>query len=88
MATGTGSYSAPLLQSGLPAGDEDASKFIREAMRAYPELYVARYVIPGEGATEEIVLPVLAKAMDFPIDRSFIVVVPLWGVTSTTCGGG
>ncbi|KVR84402.1 ATP-dependent nuclease [Burkholderia vietnamiensis] len=63
----------------LPAGDEDASKFIREAVRAYPELYFARYVILGEGATEEVVLPLLAKAMDFPIDRSFVAVVPLGG---------
>lgn len=63
----------------LPIGDEDASKFIREAVRAYPELYFARYVILGEGATEEVVLPMLAKAMDFPIDRSFVAVVPLGG---------
>lgn len=63
----------------LPVGDEDASKFIREAVRAYPELYFARYVILGEGATEEVVLPLLAKAMDFPIDRSFVAVVPLGG---------
>lgn len=63
----------------LPVGDEDASKFIREAVRAYPELYFARYVILGEGATEEVVLPTLAKAMDFPIDRSFVAVVPLGG---------
>lgn len=63
----------------LPVGDEDASKFIREAVRAYPELYFARHVILGEGATEEVVLPLLAKAMDFPIDRSFVAVVPLGG---------
>jgi hypothetical protein len=66
-------------QISLPAGDEDASKFIREAVRAYPELYFARYAILGEGATEEVVLPLLAKAMDFPIDRSFVAVVPLGG---------
>lgn len=63
----------------LPLDDENASKFIREAVLAYPELYFARYVILGEGATEEVVLPILAKAMDFPIDRSFVAVVPLGG---------
>lgn len=63
----------------LPADDENASKFIREAVRAYPELYFARYVILCEGATEEVVLPLLAKAMGFPIDRSFVAVVPLGG---------
>lgn len=66
-------------QIHLPTGDEEAAKFIREAVRAYPELYFARYVILGEGATEEVVLPLLAKAMDFPIDRSFVAVVPLGG---------
>lgn len=66
-------------QIDLPIGDEEASKFIREAVRAYPELYFARYVILGEGATEEVVLPLLAKAIDFPIDRSFVAVVPLGG---------
>jgi hypothetical protein len=66
-------------QLSLPTGDEDASKFVREAVLTYPELYFARYVILGEGATEEVVLPLLAKAMDFPIDRSFVAVVPLGG---------
>lgn len=66
-------------QISLPQGDEEASIFIREAVRAYPELYFARYAILGEGATEEVVLPLLAKAMDFPIDRSFVAVVPLGG---------
>lgn len=74
-----GSRCSEVRQINLPVGDEDASKFIREAVRAYPELYFARYVILGEGATEEVVLPLLAKAMDFPIDRSFVAVVPLGG---------
>ncbi len=66
-------------QIRLPANSGDVSKFVREAVRAYPELYFARYVILGEGATEEIVLPLLSKAMGFPIDRSFVAVVPLGG---------
>ena len=63
----------------LPPAAEEASKFVREAVRAYPELYFARYVILGEGATEEVVVPMLAKAQGFPIDRSFVAVVPLGG---------
>lgn len=63
----------------LPAGDEEASKFIREAVRTYPELYFARFVVLGEGASEEVVLPRLAEAMQFDIDRSFVAVVPLGG---------
>lgn len=63
----------------LPRDDMEASKFIREAVYSYPELYFARFVVLGEGASEEIVLPRLAEAIDFPIDRSFVAVVPLGG---------
>lgn len=66
-------------QISLPTEGEEAAKFVREAVRAYPELYFARFVILGEGATEEVVIPLLAKAMGFPIDRSFVAVVPLGG---------
>lgn len=73
------SYCTVVSQISMPVGDEEASKFVREAVRTYPELYFARFVILGEGATEEVVLPLLAQAMDFPIDRSFVAVVPLGG---------
>ncbi|MBY5585629.1 ATP-dependent nuclease [Rhizobium leguminosarum] len=63
----------------LPPSDEAASKFIREAVRAYPELYFARFVVLGEGASEEVVLPRLAEALKLNIDRSFVAVVPLGG---------
>lgn len=63
----------------LPANDEDAAKFVREAVRTYPELYFARFVILGEGASEEVVLPRLAEALDLPVDRSFVAMVPLGG---------
>lgn len=63
----------------LPESDEDAAKFVREAVRAYPELYFARFVILGEGASEEVVLPRLAEALELPIDRSFVAIVPLGG---------
>lgn len=63
----------------LPVGLEDASKFVREAVRNFPELYFARFAVLGEGASEEVVLPRLAEAMGFDIDRSFVAVVPLGG---------
>jgi hypothetical protein len=63
----------------LPGANEDASKFVREAVRTYPELYFARFVVLGEGASEEVVLPSLSDAMGLPIDRSFVAVVPLGG---------
>lgn len=63
----------------LPPDQEEASKFVREAVRTYPELYFARFVVMGEGASEEVVLPRLAEAMRLDIDRSFVAVVPLGG---------
>lgn len=63
----------------MPAELEDASKYLREAVRSYPELYFAKFVVLGEGATEEVVIPRLSKAMGVEIDRSFVAVVPLGG---------
>lgn len=63
----------------LPAAQEEAAKYVREAVHAYPELYFARFVVLGEGASEEVVLPRLAEAMGLDIDRSFVAMVPLGG---------
>ena len=63
----------------LPAADTDAGKYVRLAVRAYPEIYFARFAILGEGASEAVVLPRLAEAMDVPLDPSFVPVVPLGG---------
>lgn len=63
----------------LPSDLEEASKFVREAVRTYPELYFARFVILGEGASEEVVIPRLADTLGLDIDRSFVAVVPLGG---------
>lgn len=63
----------------LPDEEDEQHKFIREAVRAFPELYFARFVVLGEGDSEEIVLPRLAEARGVPIDASFVSVVPLGG---------
>ena len=63
----------------LPGSLEEESKFVREAVRSYPELYFARFVILGEGASEEVVIPRIAEASGLHIDRSFVAVVPLGG---------
>lgn len=63
----------------LPGGEEEAAKYVREAVHAYPELYFAKFVLLGEGASEEIILPRLASALGCDIDRSFVAVVPLGG---------
>ncbi|MBJ7322843.1 MAG: AAA family ATPase [Rhodococcus sp.] len=63
----------------LPDDATDAGKYIREAVRAHPELYFARFVVLGEGASEELVIPKLAAARNLHIDQSFVAVVALGG---------
>jgi putative ATP-dependent endonuclease of the OLD family len=63
----------------LPEDDEEASKFVREAVLAFPELYFARFVLLVEGDSEQIVMPKLAAAKDILIDQSFVAIAPLGG---------
>lgn len=63
----------------LPKDDEEASQYIRLAIRAYPELYFARFVILGEGDSERLVIPRIAEAMGVQLDPSFVPIVPLAG---------
>ncbi|MFC6155651.1 ATP-dependent nuclease [Kribbella jiaozuonensis] len=63
----------------LPDDDEVAAKYVREAVRAYPELYFSRLVILGEGASEQVVLPRVLAAADIAEDDASISVVPLGG---------
>lgn len=63
----------------LPVGDADARQYVRLAVRAYPELYFARFVVLGEGESERIVLPRVAESMGIALDSSFVPVVPLGG---------
>lgn len=63
----------------LPDDGTDEGKYIREAVRAHPELYFARFVVLGEGDSEALVLPMLAAARGLHIDQSFVAIVPLGG---------
>ncbi len=63
----------------LPDESKEAGKYVRLAVRAYPELYFARFVILAEGDSERIVIPRIAEAMGVPLDPSFVPVVPLGG---------
>ena len=63
----------------LPSEEEQAIKYIREAVIAYPELYFARFVILGEGASEQVVLPRLASVLGLDVDRASVAVTPLGG---------
>lgn len=63
----------------LPEDDEEASQYVRLAIKAYPELYFARFVILGEGDSERLVIPRIAEAMGVRLDPSFVPIVPLGG---------
>jgi len=67
--------------SPIPMPDDsiEATKFVRNAFLAFPELYFARFVLLVEGDSERIVLPRLAEAMGLLIDPSFVAIVPLGG---------
>ena len=57
----------------------DQYTFIKEAIKAYPELYFAKLVVLGEGDSEEIILPKVWNAKNGDVDTSGISVVPLGG---------
>lgn len=63
----------------MPDASDEAHKFVREAVQAFPELYFSRLVILGEGDSEEIVLPRLMQAKGLAEDDMSIVVAPLGG---------
>lgn len=63
----------------LPKDSDEAYKFVREAVRAYPEIYFSRLVILGEGASEEIILPRLMEDLGLSVDLTSISIAPLGG---------
>ncbi len=58
---------------------QEQYKYIKEAVRAYPELYFAKLVILGEGDSEEIILPKYWEAVNGSVDVGGISIVPLGG---------
>ncbi len=63
----------------LPKKKEESSKYVRLAVKAYPELYFAKFVVLCEGESEQIILNRCAEALGFNLDKSFVPVVPLGG---------
>jgi len=63
----------------LPDATDEAHKFVREAVQAFPEVYFSRLVVLGEGDSEEIVLPRLLQAKGAPVDESAVSIAPLGG---------
>ncbi|WP_090739084.1 ATP-dependent endonuclease [Paenibacillus sp. Mc5Re-14] len=67
------------LKNGSPE-NEEAYKYVKEAVRAYPEMYFSKLVILGEGDSEEIIIPKIIELEDEEhLDSLSISVVPLGG---------
>jgi putative ATP-dependent endonuclease of the OLD family len=76
---GKSERSTAIARLTLPAATDEAHKYVKEAVRAYPELYFARLVILGEGDSEEVILPRLLRSYALSLDGRLISVVPLGG---------
>lgn len=63
----------------LPGKQDSAYKYVKEAVKAYPELYFASLVILGEGDSEEILIPKMLSLYTEELDTVGISVVPLGG---------
>lgn len=63
----------------LPEDDQEAAKYVQEAVEAYPELYFSRLVVLGEGASEQAVLPRVLAAAGIAEEDASVSVVPLGG---------
>ena len=63
----------------LPDDTNEAFTYVKEGIKAYPELYFSKLVVLGEGDSEELVIPKIAKAFELDLEYSFISIVPLGG---------
>lgn len=63
----------------MPDDGDEAAKYVREAVLAYPELYFSRLVVLGEGDSEQVVLPRVLSAAGIAEDDVSVCVVPLGG---------
>jgi len=63
----------------LPEKESEEDNFLHQVIMSNPEIYFARLVIIGEGDSERIVIPRIAKAFGITLDPSFIAFVPIGG---------
>lgn len=61
----------------LPDKEDEAYKFIKEAIHNYPEIYFAKLVVIGEGDSEEVIFNRLMPVMDTDFDDNIITFAPL-----------
>lgn len=70
-------YATEINKVYLPQGDEDAYKYVKEAVKNYPEIYFARLVVIGEGDSEHLIFNRLMEVYDKDFDDNIISFAPL-----------
>ncbi|GEN66263.1 ATP-dependent nuclease [Chryseobacterium rhizosphaerae] len=73
----TEDYETDVNQIKLPEKTDEAYKYVKEAVRNYPEIYFARLVVIGEGDSEEVIFNRLMDVMDVDFDDNIITFAPL-----------
>jgi putative ATP-dependent endonuclease of OLD family len=74
-----GSRESTVHRITIPTDDQEAAKYVQEAVMAFPELYFSRLVVLGEGTSELVVLPRVLAAAGIAEDDASVSVVPLGG---------
>lgn len=70
-------YATEVNKVDLPKGNEEAYKYVKEAVKNYPEIYFARLVIIGEGDSEHLIFNRLMDVYDKDFDDNIISFAPL-----------
>lgn len=70
-------YATEVNKIELPEGDEEAYKYVKEAVKNYPEIYFARLVVIGEGDSEHLIFNRLMEVYDKDFDDNIISFAPL-----------
>lgn len=71
------SYATEINKIYLPEGNEEAYKYVKEAVKNYPEIYFARLVVIGEGDSEHLIFNRLMEVYDKDFDDNIISFAPL-----------
>jgi len=61
----------------LPDKEDEAYKFVKEAVKNYPEIYFAKLAVIGEGDSEEVLFNRLMETNKVDFDDNIITFVPL-----------
>lgn len=61
----------------LPPQEDQAYKFVKEAVQNFPEMYFAKLVVIGEGDSETVLIGKLMHAFDVDFDDHLVTFAPL-----------